>query len=245
MKAPHHYRFRTLLTIVRTAIMPMALSLFVTAAARSQGAEQPSTPPRGFDAVREGIEKGKLEKVEYDSKTVGAKRWMEVYTPPGYSQDKNYPVLYLLHGIGGNENREWTRQGVANVILDNLIAEKKIAPAIVVFPNGNATAGTRRGGAGGAPGGGNAAPGGAAPGRGAPAACVVGWEAGEHLSRMICSKTSFPTSSRTIPSAPTANTALWPASPWAACRPDEYPWPTSTSSPISASSAAARSARRI
>ncbi len=168
MKAPHNYRFHTLLTIVRTAIMPMALSLVVTAAARSQGAEQPSTPPRGFDAVREGIEKGKLEKVEYDSKTVGAKRWMEVYTPPGYSKDKKYPVLYLLHGIGGNENREWTRQGVANVILDNLIAEKKIAPAIVVFPNGNATAGTGRGGAGGAPGGGNAAPGGAAPGRGAP-----------------------------------------------------------------------------
>ncbi len=65
---------------------------------------------------------------------------MEVYTPPGYSKDQKYPVLYLLHGAGGNENREWTRQGVANVILDNLIADMKVVPLIVVFPNGNATA---------------------------------------------------------------------------------------------------------
>jgi predicted alpha/beta superfamily hydrolase len=57
-------------------------------------------------------------------------------------------VLYLLHGIGGNENREWTRQGVANVVLDNLCADKKIEPMIVVFPNGNATANTGGGGAG-------------------------------------------------------------------------------------------------
>ena len=96
-------------------------------------------PPPGFDRVREGIEKGKLERVDYDATAVsaGLKRWMEVYTPPGYSTDKKYPVLYLLDGIGGNENREWTRQGVANVLLDNLIADKKIEPMIVVFPNGN------------------------------------------------------------------------------------------------------------
>src|SRR5204863_9838095 len=85
-------------------------------------------------------EKGKLEKVNYDSKSVGVKRWMEVYTPPGYSKDKKYHVLYLLHGAGGNENKEWTKQGVANVILDNLVADKKIVPLIVVFPNGNALA---------------------------------------------------------------------------------------------------------
>ena len=48
----------------------------------------------GFDKVREGTEKGKLERVDYDSKCVGVKRWMEVYTPPGYSKDKKYPVLY-------------------------------------------------------------------------------------------------------------------------------------------------------
>ena len=90
--------------------------------------------PEGFDKPRDDIEHGKLERVDYDSTTVGVKRWMEVYTPPGYSKDKKYPVLYLLHGIGGNENHEWTKQGVANVIIDNLIADKKIEPMIVVFP---------------------------------------------------------------------------------------------------------------
>src|SRR6185503_11071205 len=54
-------------------------------------------PPEGFDKPRDGIERGKLERVDYDSKTVGVKRWMQVYTPPGYSEDQKYPVLYLLH----------------------------------------------------------------------------------------------------------------------------------------------------
>ena len=116
--------------------------------------------PEGFDKVREGLGHGKLDRVDYDSKTIGAKRWMEVYTPPGYSKDKKYPVLFLLHGIGGNEVREWTRNGVANVIIDNLIGDGKIKPMIVVFPNGNATtntAGGGRGGRGGLGGGGDPA----------------------------------------------------------------------------------------
>jgi len=120
----------------------LGLSALLISTALLQGADQPlkdsPVPPKGFDKARDGIEKGKLEKVDYDSKSVGVKRWMEVYTPPGYTKDKKYPVLYLLHGIGGNENKEWTKQGVANVILDNLIADKKIEPLIVVFPNGNA-----------------------------------------------------------------------------------------------------------
>src|ERR1700730_6696866 len=91
--------------------------------AQDQALKESPVPPPGFDKVREGIERGKLEKVDYESKSVGVKRWMEVYTPPGYSKDKKYPVLYLLHGAGGNENKEWTRQGVANVILDNLVAD--------------------------------------------------------------------------------------------------------------------------
>ena len=96
--------------------------------------------PEGFDKPREGIERGKLERVDYESKTVGAKRWMQVYTPPGYSKEKKYPVLYLLHGIGGNEREEWAKGGgVPHVILDNLIADKKAEPMIIVLPNGNAT----------------------------------------------------------------------------------------------------------
>jgi enterochelin esterase-like enzyme len=117
--------------------------------------------PEGFDKPRDGIAHGTLERVDYDSSTIGAKRWMEVYTPPGYSKDKKCPVLYLLHGIGGNENREWSKQGVANVILDNLIADKKIEPMILVLPNGNATANDEgaggRGGRGGFGSGGDAA----------------------------------------------------------------------------------------
>ena len=94
-------------------------------------------PPDGFDARREGIARGKLELVEYDSTTVGIKRQARVYTPPGYSKDQTYPVLYLLHGIGGDEN-EWARFGGPDVILDNLAADKKIVPMIVVLPNGRA-----------------------------------------------------------------------------------------------------------
>jgi enterochelin esterase-like enzyme len=102
--------------------------------------------PAGFDKVREGVAHGTLEQVDYYSTTIGAERWMEVYTPADYSKDKKYPVLFLLHGIGGNEKHEWTRNGSANVIIDNLIADKKIEPMIVVFPNGNATTNASRGG---------------------------------------------------------------------------------------------------
>src|SRR5262245_44229084 len=97
-----------------------------------------SAPPKGFDAKRDDIDRGKLETVEYDSKTVGVKRKAQVYTPPGYSKDRKYPVLYLLHGIGGDE-KEWTRGGVANVIMDNLYADKKTVAMIVVLPNGRAS----------------------------------------------------------------------------------------------------------
>lgn len=110
-------------------------------------------PPEGFDKARDGIEHGRLERVTYDSKTVGVKRWMQVYTPPGYSRDKKYPVLYLLHGIGGNEREEWAKGGRAHLILDNLVADHKIEPMIVVLPNGNATTNTASNGPSGAPGG--------------------------------------------------------------------------------------------
>jgi len=93
--------------------------------------------PAGFDAPRDGIAHGDLAMVEYDSKTVGTKRRMQVYLPPGYSPGKKYPVLYLLHGIGGDET-EWQRFATPNVILDNLLAGGKLTPMIVVMPNGRA-----------------------------------------------------------------------------------------------------------
>ena len=94
-------------------------------------------PPADYKAVREGIPHGTLEMVEYDSKSVGTRRKMNVYTPPGYTPDKKYPVLYLLHGIGGDET-EWQRFATPGTILDNLIADGKATPMIVVMPNGRA-----------------------------------------------------------------------------------------------------------
>lgn len=94
-------------------------------------------PPAGFDKQRDDIPHGKLEMIEYDSKTVGTRRKMHVYTPPGYTQDQKYPVLYLLHGIGGDET-EWERFAQPQILLDNLIADGKAAPMIIVMPNGRA-----------------------------------------------------------------------------------------------------------
>ena len=103
--------------------------------ARSQNTVIPSPP--GYDIVREGIPHGKIDTITYNSKTVGNTRKSIIYTPPDYSKDKKYPVLYLLHGIGGDE-KEWLNGGQPQVILDNLYAEKKIEPMIVVMPNGRA-----------------------------------------------------------------------------------------------------------
>src|SRR5262245_59326313 len=94
-------------------------------------------PPAGIDVERKDVPHGRLEMISYESKSVGTTRKMQVYTPPGYSKDKKYPVLYLLHGIGGDET-EWQRFAKPNVLLDNLLAEGKITPMIVVMPNGRA-----------------------------------------------------------------------------------------------------------
>jgi enterochelin esterase-like enzyme len=94
-------------------------------------------PPSGIDAERGDVPHGKLEMISYESRSVGTIRKMQVYTPPGYSTDRKYPVLYLLHGIGGDET-EWQRFARPNVILDNLIADGKVTPMIVVMPNGRA-----------------------------------------------------------------------------------------------------------
>jgi enterochelin esterase-like enzyme len=111
------------------------------AGSRATGADssatQPDLPaaPKNFDARNADAPKGKIESVEYDSKAVGAKRMMVIYTPPGYSKDAKCPVFYLLHGAGDDETG-WQKKGSADAILDNLYAKKKIEPMIVVMPNG-------------------------------------------------------------------------------------------------------------
>ena len=99
----------------------------------------PNHAPADFNKVRQDIPKGKLETITYNSKSIGVKRKAVVYTPPNYDPGKKYPVLYLMHGIGGNETH-WTTLCSANKILDNLIADKKAVPMIIVMPNGRATA---------------------------------------------------------------------------------------------------------
>ena len=80
---------------------------------------------------------GNVAKVWYPSPTLKTTRRMTIYTPPGYDKGGKYPVLYLLHGAGGDEDA-WTTLGRAAQIMDNLIAEGKAKPMIVVMPNGNA-----------------------------------------------------------------------------------------------------------
>ncbi len=93
--------------------------------------------PKGFDEVKSTIGKGKIDSIMYSSKTVGTDRKALIYTPPGYTKSKRYPVLYLLHGIGG-DSKEWYKNGAPAIILDNLYAEGKLEPMIVVMPNGRA-----------------------------------------------------------------------------------------------------------
>ena len=93
--------------------------------------------PKGFDSLRADIPHGKIDSISYFSKTVDTIRRTLIYTPPGFSKNNKYPVLYLLHGIGGDE-KEWLNGGNPQVILDNLYAQGKIEPMIVVMPNGRA-----------------------------------------------------------------------------------------------------------
>lgn len=80
---------------------------------------------------------GNVTSTWYHSDILGAERRLSVYTPPFYDKNiQSYPVLYLLHGSGGDENA-WLELGRTARIMDNLIAEGKIRPMIVVMPNGN------------------------------------------------------------------------------------------------------------
>ena len=86
---------------------------------------------------REASKRGNLNQVWYDSPTIGTNRRMFVYTPYGYDDsNQKYPVLYLLHGAGGDEDA-WSNMGRACQILDNLIEQGKAKPMLVVMPNGN------------------------------------------------------------------------------------------------------------
>jgi enterochelin esterase family protein len=95
-----------------------------------------SGPEAAFQDQRP-VPHGEIRKAWYRSTTLGSERRLHVYTPPGYDRSSTkYPVLYLLHGAG-DEDSGWSTVGRAGFILDNLIAEKKAVPMIVVMPNGS------------------------------------------------------------------------------------------------------------
>ena len=85
---------------------------------------------------------GAVSRVPYQSKSLGKNRYVNVYTPPGYAAtDDRYPVLYLLHG-NSNSYQTWVKGGDANFIMDNLIAEGRAVPMIVVMPGGHVPPGS-------------------------------------------------------------------------------------------------------
>ncbi|TFF37534.1 alpha/beta hydrolase [Mucilaginibacter psychrotolerans] len=120
--------------LVKQLLSTAAALLFTTCVFAQDIAHQARA---GFDVVRADIPHGKIDTITYDSKTVGNARKALVYTPPGFSKKIKYPVLYLLHGIGGDE-KEWLNGGTPQVILDNLYKDGKLTPMIVVLPNGRA-----------------------------------------------------------------------------------------------------------
>ncbi|NLR77127.1 alpha/beta hydrolase-fold protein [Chitinophaga eiseniae] len=120
---------------MKKALFNLSIALLFTIPAFTQNVVEHAAP--GFDAPRAAIPHGRIDTISYHSVTVGNPRKALIYTPPGFSRQQKYPVLYLLHGIGGDE-KEWLNGGSPQVILDNLYAEGKIKPMIVVMPNGRA-----------------------------------------------------------------------------------------------------------
>jgi enterochelin esterase family protein len=112
-------------------------------AAMSSFVQVPGDAPAFYDS--QPVPHGEVRMVLYESKAMGVTRWLWIYTPPGYDQSRDsYPVLYLLHGNGEAQNG-WVMNGRANIILDNGIAERRVAPMIVVMPQGHALQGANIG----------------------------------------------------------------------------------------------------
>ena len=93
-------------------------------------------PEAAFEEAR-AVPHGEIRQVWYASATLGTERRLHVYTPPGYDASRDrYPVFYLLHG-GGDEDSGWSTIGRAGFIMDNLLADGKAVPMLIVMPNGS------------------------------------------------------------------------------------------------------------
>jgi enterochelin esterase family protein len=103
---------------------------------RTSVVEVPGDPPRLWEF--QSVPHGTVHEHVYFSKSLGVKRRLHVYTPPGYEKtSRKYPVLYLLHGSGDND-ATWTMHGRANFIADNLLAQHQSTPMIIVMTDGHA-----------------------------------------------------------------------------------------------------------
>lgn len=127
---------------IRRAIFAISLSalLAVPVCGAMAADTLPVIPSSDFDQVKSASAKGKVVDISYQSSATNSSRKAKVYLPAGYSTSNKYSVAYILHGIDGNEGNwfaDWG--GRANIIADNLIAEGKIKPMILVSPNTNAT----------------------------------------------------------------------------------------------------------
>lgn len=133
--APQDEGFHYYQLWVDGAAVPDPGSLYFFGAGRwGSGIEIPAKD-QDFYALK-NVPHGELREVNYFSKTSNRVRHAYIYTPPGYAKDnsKRYPVLYLQHGMGENETG-WGNQGHANLIMDNLIAENKAVPFVIVMEN--------------------------------------------------------------------------------------------------------------
>jgi enterochelin esterase-like enzyme len=132
----HYYQLN-----IDGASVPDPGSLYFYGASRwGSGIEVPSED-QDFFALK-NVPHGQLRENQYFSKTSNSVRRVYIYTPPGYDKDlnKRYPVLYLQHGMGEDETG-WGSQGHANLIMDNLIAEGKATPFIIVMENSSVNMG--------------------------------------------------------------------------------------------------------
>lgn len=100
--------------------------------------------PKGTPRIDEwrDVPHGSVTQQWYLSKATGKRRSLHIYTPPGYALNpqEKYPVVYLMHGFG-DDDRHWSQLGQANVIADNLIAERKCVPLVIVMPDGHPAGG--------------------------------------------------------------------------------------------------------
>lgn len=121
-------------------ILAMIISLYGVAPKAVNADSLPTLPPNGYDSYKANVSHGTVQYINYYSNATKSTRRAVIYLPPSYTTSKKYSVMYLLHGIGGVEENWTTQGGNVHYIADNLIAEGKISPSIIVMPNCTAAA---------------------------------------------------------------------------------------------------------